>query len=432
MLKLCLAHPVFYPIFGGGGLRFLRYLPGLQKRGLQVRVLSGTNRAKDAVHPEAELDWDRYPIGEWLPIETIDGVPVHRMRLPGETGMRRTSTWFRGLIELCSATTTRPDLIQLHSFERLESLFWLARLRRLGLPLVYAVQITSPRLHHHALARAAHRQMLRHFYGSFDAVVTSSEQIGGQLRRLGVEVPIAVIPNGVDLARYRPGDDAARRAARARLGLRGDGPVVLSVGAVSPRKGSDILIDAWSRCLAQHPSLELVLIGPRPESPAESSRPLAFGARIDALVRSSRRPAQVHFTGVRDDVEALYAAADVFVLPTAREGGTPNGMLEAMACGIPVMITPFEGQSTAIGRPGVEFVQAARTADSLHRALAELLDDPTRRRVLAQRGRQWVERHLGLDRSLDRFADLYERLVGGGIGAAELDLQNPSFPSTRR
>ncbi|MEZ4333406.1 MAG: glycosyltransferase family 4 protein [Myxococcota bacterium] len=432
MLKLCLAHPVFHPIFGGGGLRFRRYLPGLQKRDVQVRVLSGTNRAKDLVLSQDGPDWSRYRIGEWLPTERLDGIPLHRVRLPKETGVRRTSIWFRRLIELCRTPETRPDVIQLHSFERLESLFWLPRLRRLGLPLVYAVQITSPRLGASAPIRAAHHAMLRRFYGSFDAIVTSSEQIGGHLRRLGVERPIAIIPNGVDLDRYRPRDGNARRAARARLGIRGDGPVLLSVGSVSARKGSDILIDAWSRCLAQCPSLELVLIGPCPDPTDQRHRAGAFGARIAELVRAARRPDQVHFTGVRDDVEALYAAADLFVLPTSREGGTPNGMLEAMACGLPVVITPFEGQSTAIGRPGLEFVQAARTADSLHRTLADLLDDAPRCQALARRGRAWVERHLALDRSLDRFTDLYGRLASGDLDAGELDARNPRFPTAWR
>jgi hypothetical protein len=58
-------------------------------------------------------------------LEKIEGMPVHRVRLPTSTGVRRTSAYFRALSKLCGNPETRPDVIQLHSFERLESLFWL-------------------------------------------------------------------------------------------------------------------------------------------------------------------------------------------------------------------------------------------------------------------------------------------------------------------
>src|SRR5690606_6392663 len=139
-----------------------------------------------------------------LPVESIEGIPVHRVRLPDETSARRTAIYFRALIALCRDPATRPDVIQLHSFERLESLYWVPRLRRLGIPIVYAIQISSPRSHRGGLIGALQPKMLRRFYDLFDGVVTSSEQIEERLRRLGVGAPIAVIPNGVDLERHRP------------------------------------------------------------------------------------------------------------------------------------------------------------------------------------------------------------------------------------
>ena len=77
MLKLCLALPVFYPIFGGGPLRFLRYQPGLRKRDIHARILAGTARSKDDFHvgytghirrSNAGLDGNDYPLGSMLPI----------------------------------------------------------------------------------------------------------------------------------------------------------------------------------------------------------------------------------------------------------------------------------------------------------------------------------------------------------------------------
>jgi glycosyltransferase involved in cell wall biosynthesis len=80
-----------------------------------------------------------------------------------------------------------------------------------------------------------------------------------------------------------------------------------------------------------------------------------------------------------------------------------------MASGLPVVLTPFDGQSTAIGRPGIEFAQSARSVESLTRTLGELLANEPRRLELARRGRRWVREHVALDRTLDRFADFYDR-----------------------
>ncbi len=427
MLKLCLAHPAFYPIFGGGSLRFLRYQPGLRKRDVQTRVLAGTARAKDAIHPGDPHDWSRHPIGRLLPVDSIEGLPVHRVRLPDETSARRTAIYFRALIALCRDPATRPDVIQLHSFERLESLYWIPRLRQLGIPIIYAIQISSPLHHRSRLVRALHPKMLRIFYDQFDGIVTSSEQIEGRLRRLGVGRPIAVIPNGVDLVRHRPAEEAERRAARSRIGIRGDGPVLLSVGAISPRKGSDLLIEAWADLLARRPDLELVLIGPRHDQGPRRRGP--FERRIDALIQGSGRGQQVHLLGVRDDVPELYAAADLVALPTSREGGTPNVVLEAMACGLPVLLTPFDGQSSAIGRPDIEFAQAHRSAPALAGSVADLLANDARRAELARSGLDWVRTHLDLDRSLDRFADFYAHAADGTLDAARIAAQNPRFPT---
>ncbi|MAG33543.1 MAG: hypothetical protein CL908_21915 [Deltaproteobacteria bacterium] len=428
MLKLCLALAIFYPVFGGGPLRFMRYQPGLRKRDVHARVLAGTARKKDALHTSEDLDWDAYPIGAMLPIDLREGIPVHRVRLPSATSVRRTSTYFRALIDLCRDPATRPDVIQLHSFERLESLFWLRRLKRLEIPIVYAIQIARPVERKSRLARVFKRPMLRIFYNGFDGIVTSSEQIAGYLRGLGVRSPIAVIPNGVDLAEYHPGDEACRKRARERLGIVGSGPVILSVGAVSPRKGSDLLISAWLELLDRHPEAELALVGPRPDHSGKDHKD--FAARIEALIAHSPHPERVHLTGLREDLSEIYAAADLVVVPTAREGGTPNVVLEAMACERPVLITPFVGQSKAIGRPGIEFEQTPRNPSALAEAMGDLLDDSERCAELVERARSWVVDNLDINTSLDRFADFYRRAAEGRLCAEEIESENPVFSRT--
>jgi len=200
---------------------------------------------------------------------------------------------------------------------------------------------------------------------------------------------------------------------------------VLSVGAITPRKGSDLMVEAWRQLLERHPDAELALVGPRHDRNSESLDD--FETRLESMIASSPHPDRVHLTGVRDDLADVYAAADLVVLPTEREGGTPNVVLEAMACERPVLITPFEGQSSAIGRPGIEFEQTDRNGAALGRAIGDLLDDRERCATLVRNGRAWVVEHLDMNKSLDRFADLYRRAAEGRLSVEALEAENPDF-----
>lgn len=407
MLKLCLGLPTFYPAFAGGALRFLRYQPRLRRHDVQSCVLTGTARKDERTPEEERLRWHEQPVGTMLPPECIEGIPVRRVRLPDETSVRRTSTYFRALIAHCEAPSTRPDVIQLHSFERLEALYWLRRLHRLDIPLLYAIQIARPLEQEKMLRRRFKGFMLRDFYGLFDGIETSSEQIQGSLLDLGVRTPIEVIPNGVDLDRFRPADADSRRRIRQELGIEEGAPVVLTVGAVSPRKGTDLIIEAFRKLSHQRPDAHLLIVGPRHD---QRNQPLGgFEARLDRLVRECPDPDRIRFMGLRDDLPELYGAADIVALPTDREGGTPNVVLEAMACGRPVLLTPFEGQSAALGRAGVEFEQVPRSPEDLAGGLSRLLEDRGRREVLTKNGLEWVRRRLDVRHSVDRFAELYRR-----------------------
>ncbi len=404
-LRVCFALPTYHPTFSGGSLRFMGYQPGLSDRGIACLVLAGTAKAKDSSRSTEELEWSSHPEGTLFPPVLMNSAQVHRVRLPDRTGLRRTTIYFRALIELCRDPKTRPDVIQVHSFERLETLFWIWRLKALGIPAVYAIQIARPGKEKSRLGRSLRRLFIRRFYGLFDEIVTSSESIRESLLDCGVASPITVIPNGVNLERFRPGGLEKRSRARKELGVREDAPVVMAVGALIARKGTDLLIEAWTRLLETEAEAELVLIGPFRNARDEPEG--SFQSRVNALIEASPSPERVHMVGVRHDVHNLYAAADVLVLPTQREGGTPNVVLEAMACSVPVILTPFVGMSTAIGRPGVEFGQVGRDVESLASAVREMFRDDRLREDRRDRGLAWVRRHMDQERTLDRFARFY-------------------------
>jgi len=227
---------------------------------------------------------------------------------------------------------------------------------------------------------------------------------------LGIKTPVEIIPNGVDLKRFRPQQNPAKsQSLRQRFGIGADDCMIISIGGIMPRKGSDLLVEAWARLAPDHPGLHLVLVGPRKD--LEQPGLKQFGRKLENRIQTSGAAERVHFTGLSDEVEALLRASDIFVLPSEREG-MPNSVLEAMASRVPVVITPFKGLSEDLGEAGTHYLLSERTPAALTSSLQRLLDDTELRQQLAHQGYHWVTRTMSLDKSLDRYAAMYHRMAG--------------------
>jgi len=215
--------------------------------------------------------------------------------------------------------------------------------RRLGRPVVCTLHGDDATLapFHDRAARAAARWVLRHVR-ALTAVSPNLLESVGRLSPLAV--PAEVVPNGVDLDRFLPYD---RRAARARLGLEPDGAIVVYAGLLIPRKGLDVLLDAFAPLASTMPHARLVLIGGSAERD-DQRRELV---RAATLLGCADR---VRFVGRRphDEMPLWFAAADVCALPSRREG-FPNVVREALACGTPCVATALPGMAETVGAGGL-------------------------------------------------------------------------------
>jgi glycosyltransferase involved in cell wall biosynthesis len=213
--------------------------------------------------------------------------------------------------------------------------------------------------------------------------------VGETERRAGeaahVRGTFAVVPNGVDLDRFAP---RPKGDARARLGW-SDVPLVVCVGRLSRQKGQDVLLDAWPAVRARVPDAALVLVGDGP----------------DAETLRARKVPGVVLVGERDDVPDWLAAADVVAMPSRWEGMS-LAMLEAMACGRPLVASDVAGAEVVVGAV-VPPDEPAPLAD----AIAALLEDPVRAEREGLEARAVVERDHDLRRSCAETAALYERVL---------------------
>ena len=175
------------------------------------------------------------------------------------------------------------------------------------------------------------RPLVRRALAQADAVIAVSQSLKNIMSNLGCpSQKITVVENGVDPLKFRP---VPALAARHVLGLPADRPTVLSVGRLTDFKGFHILVEAVARLRSHRPNLLLVIVGEGPDRPVLERQISTMGVADNVRLVG----AQPH-----ERLKLWYSAADLFCLSSSQEGW-PNVLLEAMACGRPVLATGVGG-----------------------------------------------------------------------------------------
>jgi UDP-glucose:(heptosyl)LPS alpha-1,3-glucosyltransferase len=229
------------------------------------------------------------------------------------------------------------------------------------------------------------------------AVICNSSMVKKEIQaRFGLaEAKLRVIYNGVDLEGFHPRlRDAHRAPARAELGIPGDALAWLFVGSGFERKGVFRLLPAFAR--GADARAHLIVVG---EDRAQ--------ARARALARELGIGERAHFLGGRTDVRPWYGAADAFVLPTLYDP-FPNAALEAMACGLPVIVTVQCGAAELVSEGANGMVCDALDEDALASALRRL--GASGARAMGACARETAER-FGLDAMAQKLVALYRDLA---------------------
>lgn len=252
---------------------------------------------------------------------------------------------------------------------------WLAP--RLGLPLVLSARGTDANL---LPEYALPRRMILAATARAGAVVCVSDALRRRLESIGVAPgKLHVLRNGVDLDAFHP---MPRDEARLATGMRGRS--LLCVGNLVELKGHHLVIEALARLPAD---VHLTLVGTGPRE-----------ARLRELASGLGLAQRVHFAGRRpqSQLPAFYNAADALVLASSREG-MPNVVLEALACGTPVVATRVGGVPEVVRGRDAGVLAGERSADALARALARLLADPPAREATRRHAEQfgWEQTTLG-------------------------------------
>lgn len=240
-----------------------------------------------------------------------------------------------------------------------------------------------------------------------DGIIGTSMLVRDQLLEFGLTGrPIAVISSGVDLQEFRPPTSEERAEARRALGIGPLESVVLTVGRLHPVKGYGALVRAARRAPGQGGPV-VILVGDGPEA--------------DALQRMAAGLPHVRFAGEipHHRVRQYLHAADVFVLPSVSlpgsMEGTPTALLEAMACGLPVVCTMSGGLKYLV-QDGVHgFLAPENDPDKLWQAISSLLASAELRQHMGRRNRE-VAAERDWRQVAERVTEFYRQVSGAQSG----------------
>jgi glycosyltransferase involved in cell wall biosynthesis len=278
-------------------------------------------------------------------------------------------------------------------------------LRRAG---VVPVMIGSERNSDYALSRFK-TACLRGTSGWLDALVANSD--AGRrfsIRTFGVEPGrVHVIRNGVDVERFRRADG---RAMRASLGVAPRAPLVGMIASFKRQKRHEDFFRAARLVLEQIPEARFVCVG---EPLADNQQGAAdYHREMRQIVDSLGLAGRIGFPGGQDDMAAVYSACDLTVLPSSREG-TPNVLLESMACEVPVVATNVADNAAIVPHGRVGLIVPPGDVNGLAGAIIDLLGNPGRRESMGSAAREWVLQEFSTAALARRTEAIYSAALTG-------------------
>lgn len=372
-MRIVLVSDYFKPHFGGGVERVVEELAhNLVSFGHEVRVIT--------FNPDG-----------WPAREKLDGIEI--VRIPalslepvlGVPSALSASIHIRRYLE-------DTDIIHVHNIFFLLSL--LTVMSRPKAPIVTTIHVGSlanlPGLTG-AIGRVYERTLGAYVLRKSQAITAVSSAVADHAASLYAELPIHVIPNTVDVDRFRPSVEPN--------GIQGENQTILFLGRFSRNKGPQHLVEAIPRVLSEVPESSFDFVGDGPLRDSLAKRMAELRLNGKARLR-----------GKVPEVVPVLQRAGVVVRPSLTEG-MPLAVMEAMACGRPVLASRVGGTTDLIddGETGILFEPG--NVDALTTGLIHLLADGKRAAMMGRRAREWAEGRMTWKRVSHGYEQLYEEVA---------------------
>ena len=372
-MKIVLVSDYYFPHVGGGVERVVEELAhNFLKFGHQVRVVT--------FNPDG-----------WPSKETADGIEIVRIpsvNLQPMVGVPAAVNAGLGIRRAFEGA----DVIHVHNIFFLLSL--LTALSRPKAPIITTMHVGS--LANltgltGAIGRLYERTVGRFILRSSEAVTAVSPSVAEHAASIGANAPIHFVPNSVDVERFHP---AARLDGEPETDQS-----VLFLGRFSRNKGPQYLVEAIPRVMSAIPEATFAFVGDGPLRAPMARRMRELG--LDGNV-------QIH--GKVPDVVPLLQRAGVVVRPSLTEG-MPLAVMEAMACGRPILATRVGGTGDLILDGETGMLLEPRNVEALANGLIRVLTDRQHAAAMGRRAREWAEQQMTWERVSRTYEQIYEEVA---------------------
>jgi glycosyltransferase involved in cell wall biosynthesis len=398
--RVCLLTETYYPLTGGGESQTRVLAASLRNRNFQVLII--TRRCSDS----------------WKEIDLVDGVSVYRIP-PVGTG--RFTRWFMLFWSLLALAKTRSqyDVVYVSGF------------KSLGLSAVLAAKLLRKRC---ILKADSNGEMSGEFFAAglkkfgltpssiivrillsgrnkilrganyFVAITTG---IAEELKSEGVDPSsIALISNGIDTDRFSRITAFEKQSLRQTLVIPRKGIIITYAGRLVSYKGLPLLLRVAEVIQSEFDHVGFVLIGSGGFDMHNCEDELKKFVKAKGLEES------IYFAGEVDNVHEYLQASDIFVLPS-EEDAFPLALVEAMACGLPVISTPVGGIKEIITDRQNGLLVQARDFQQLYQVISGLIRDPTLSASLGTAAVQTVQERYSAGIIIQKYCELFRRVHSG-------------------
>jgi glycosyltransferase involved in cell wall biosynthesis len=238
----------------------------------------------------------------------------------------------------------------------------------------------------------------RHYARRSQRLVANSTGVRDFYAQQGIPAEkFVIIPNGI--ASDRPTDGPSREELLSELELPADARLIGAVGRLWPQKRYKDLIWSAELLRAGRGDTYLLIAGEGPER-----------ARLEKYARQILVGKHVHFLGHRDDIRQLMPLLDCFWLGSGYEGQS-NALMEAMACGLPVVATDIPGNRDLVVPDETGFLVPIGDCAQMTRKTQRLLNEPELARQFGQRAQQRMRDEFSVTKMVERYATFYHQLM---------------------
>ena len=385
----------YLPVIGGTELQASRLATALQARGHSINIVT------------RRLATD-------LPIEeTLNGIQVHRLSPVGLSHFANAVIVVRVFLYLISQRHNY-DLIHVHGVGPLGLAALLAtKLTHKPVLIKVAAYGNLSRIDHAGISPNRYTRFVRRillptslwnwWLHQTSAIVVLGRETLNEAVALGLGDRTVHIPNGVDTSQFRPLPLPERMALRHMLGIADNERILLFTGRLVRGKRLDTIVEALPELVEKLPHARLWLAGSGALQSDDVTEELQ-----QAIIQLGLTD-KVQFLGAVIQVEQYLQAADLFIFPSQKEG-MPNALLEAMACGLPVIASDIDAVRDVADDELIRFFPVG-DSDTLAKAIISTISAPKATQVAAERARKHVETTFSLSSVASKYEAVYQVLI---------------------